>query len=482
MNDLAALRPAYCERRAEEEKIPEAGVCMSNSLNGSGAAASTFEFTASGATQSGRGQESRQAATPAFPAAGEGPLGLYIHIPFCARKCPYCDFNTYARLEPLYEAYSAALCRELGRWAARLDGRTVHTVFLGGGTPTVLSSGQLRRILELVHDRFALAAEVEISCEANPGIEDRGQFGLLHSLGVNRLSMGVQSFQAEELAFLGRIHDAEDALHAYDAAVNAGFTNINLDFMFGLPRQSVEAWNDSLGKALELAPRHVSLYSLIVEPDTPLAHWVETGQTPAPDDDMAAEMYETAMSRMGEAGYEQYEVSNWARGAGYVCRHNLLYWRNQEWVGVGPGAHSHMRLPSGLRGESIGDLPFKSGDACDGAERSGSPAVAVRWSNRKGVQGYIKRVGAGESPVDFHEEILAEVSMGETMMLGLRLVREGVPFARFEAMHGQPLAGAFGPSVDRLLEEGLLESDGERVRLTPRGLLVGNRVFSEFIA
>jgi len=409
-------------------------------------------------------------------------LGLYIHIPFCARKCPYCDFNTYARLEPLYEAYSEALCRELGRWAARLDGRTVHTVFLGGGTPTVLSAGQLRLILELVHDRFALADEAEISCEANPGIEDRGQFALLHSLGVNRLSMGVQSFQEEELAFLGRIHDAEDALHAYEAAVDAGFANINLDFMFGLPRQSVAAWHDSLGKALDLTPRHVSLYSLIVEPDTPLAHWVETGQTPAPDDDLAAEMYETAISRMGEADYEQYEVSNWARGAGYACRHNLLYWRNQEWIGVGPGAHSHLRFPTGLRGESIGDLPFMSGDACDEAAGSGAPVAAVRWSNRKGVQGYIKRVDAGESPVDFHEEISAEVSMGETMMLGLRLVREGVPFARFEAMHGQPLACAFGPSVDRLQEEGLLESDSERVRLTPKGLLVGNRVFSEFIA
>ena len=467
MNVLAALRPTYSERRALEEEatVPGAGACMPNSSNGSTAAASAVEFTTTNAAQT-----------------GAGPLGLYIHIPFCARKCPYCDFNTYARLEPLYEAYSQALCREIDRWAARLDGRTVDTVFLGGGTPTVLGSGQLRRILELVRDRFALAADVEISSEANPGIEDRGQFALLHSLGVNRLSMGVQSFQAEELAFLGRIHDAEDALRAYDAAVQAGFTNINLDFMFGLPRQSVEAWHDSLDKALDVAPRHVSLYSLIVEPDTPLAHWVETGQTPAPDDDMAAEMYEIAITRLGAAGYAQYEVSNWAQGAGFACRHNLLYWRNQEWIGVGPGAHSHLRYPTRLRGESIGDLTFLSGDACDGGTGSSAPAAAVRWSNRKGVQGYIKRVEADESPVDFHEALAAEVSMGETMMLGLRLVREGVSFARFEAMHGQPLRAAFGPSLDRLQDDGLLESDGERVRLTHAGLLVGNRVFSEFIA
>ncbi len=369
----------------------------------------------------------------------------------------------------------------MGRWAARLDGRTVDTVFLGGGTPTVLSSGQLGRILEQVHERFKLAGGAEISSEANPGIEDQGQFALLRRLGVNRLSMGVQSFQAAELEFLGRIHDAEDAVRAYDAALEAGFANINLDFMFGLPRQSVEAWNDSLDRALDLAPRHLSLYSLIVEPETPLAHWVETGKTPAPDDDVAAEMYEVAMSRLREAGYEQYEVSNWVQGAGFACRHNLLYWRNQEWIGVGPGAHSHLRYPAGLNGASTGERSFPFGGACDGVTGADAPAAAVRWSNVKGVQGYIRRVEADESPVSFHEALPAEVSMGETMMLGLRLVREGVPFARFEAMHGEPLRAAFGPSLDRLHEGGLLESDGERVRLTPKGLLVGNRVFSEFV-
>jgi len=439
MNVLAGLRPTHSERCAQDETL--------------------------------------------VPEAGEGPLGLYIHIPFCARKCPYCDFNTYARLEPLHEAYSQALCREMGRWAARLDGRTIDTVFLGGGTPTVLSSGQLSRILEQVHDRFELAVDVEFTSEANPGIEDRGQFALLRSLGVNRLSMGVQSFQPEELDFLGRIHDAEDALRAYDSAREAGLDNINLDFMFGLPRQSLEAWKDSLNKALELAPRHLSLYSLIVEPETPLAHWVETGRTPAPDDDLAAEMYEIAMSRLREAGYEQYEVSNWVRGAGFACRHNLLYWRNQEWIGVGPGAHSHLRFPTRLRREYTDDLAFLSGDSCDPATGSGAPAAAsARWSNVRGVQGYIRRVEADQSPVSFHEELPAGVSMGETMMLGLRLVREGVPFARFEAMHGQPMRTAFGPSLDRLHDGGLLESDGERVRLTPKGLLVGNRVFSEFVA
>lgn len=409
------------------------------------------------------------------------PLGLYIHIPFCARKCPYCDFNTYSRLEPLYESYTQRLCRELMRWASLLDGRTVQTVFVGGGTPTVLSGGQLTRIFKLVRAEFPLAEDAEISTEANPGTSDWDQFELLLELGVNRLSMGVQSFQPPELAFLGRIHSADDALRAYEAALRAGFANINLDFMFGLPQQSLEAWSDTLDKALELAPQHLSLYSLIVEPGTPLAHWVETGQTPPPDDDQAAALYETAMARLGKAGYLHYEVSNWARGKEFACRHNLIYWRNQDWIGVGPGAHSHLRYP--LSGRLRRQL---TGGGFDEALPEPNMSMqcgqaALRWSNHKSVKGYMKRVDSGETPVDFCEELQALVSMGETMMLGLRLVQEGVTFARFEALHGQPMHSVFGPKLERLQDAGMLDSNQERVRLTARGLLLGNRVFSEFV-
>ena len=412
----------------------------------------------------------------------ERPLGLYIHIPFCTRKCPYCDFNTYAGLEPLYESYTQTLCRELTRWAPLIDGRRVQTVFMGGGTPTVLRADQLTRIFELVHTEFSLEEEAEISAEANPGIEDWGQFALLRELGVNRLSMGVQSFQPQELAFLGRIHSADDARHAFDAASEAGFENINLDFMFGLPQQSLKAWSDTLDKALELAPRHLSLYSLIVEPDTPLWHWVETGQTSPPDDDLAAEQYEIAMARLRQSGYVHYELSNWTRGTEFACRHNLIYWRNQEWIGVGPGAHSHLRYP--LSAPLRRELTRGGTGAAADKTAAGLPCgqAARRWSNRKSVQGYMKRISSGETPVDLCEELPALVSMGETMMLGLRLVREGVAFARFEALHGQPMRAVFGPKLERLQDAGMLELNRERVRLTARGLLLGNRVFSEFVA
>ncbi|MCB9124329.1 MAG: radical SAM family heme chaperone HemW [Caldilineaceae bacterium] len=393
-------------------------------------------------------------------------LGLYIHIPFCARKCPYCDFNTYAGLESLHDTTVDALCIEMERWGPRLAGRTVSTVFVGGGTPTVLTAAQLERIFGAVHRCFTVDAGAEITCEANPGTVDQAKFGVLRSLGVNRLSMGVQSFQPAELHFLGRIHSVEDVGQAFATARKAGFDNINLDFIFGLPGQTEASWCDTLERALALAPEHLSLYSLIVEPNTPLFHWVENGSVPEPDEDQAALHYERAMERLAAGGYIQYEVSNWARRTGacrddetpeLASRHNLIYWRNDDYLGIGPGAHSHLRT------------------------EEGGVQVERRWGNRKPVPSYGKRMRAGDSVEDFAEEITPPVGMGETMMLGLRLVREGVPLDRFTALHGRSLSDAFGTEVDRLCGDGLLTVDARRVRLTPRGLMVGNRVFAQFL-
>jgi oxygen-independent coproporphyrinogen-3 oxidase len=268
---------------------------------------------------------------------------------------------------------------------------------------------------------------------------------------------------------LGRIHDVDDVYLAYAAARSAGFANINLDFMFGLPGQTPAAWEDTLGRALELEPDHLSLYSLIVEENTPLFHWVEMGQVDAPDDDLAAEHYELAMAYLAQAGYAHYEVSNWARvlpgerlGKGLparASRHNVNYWLNGEWLGIGPGAHSHLRVADGHGG-----------------------MLSRRSANRKPVAGYVRRLQDGDSVVDFTEEVDGPTSMGETMMLGLRLVEHGVTFDLFQRRYGLPLQAVYADELAELTRLGLLEVGVDRVRLSRRGLMLGNQVFARFIA
>ncbi len=409
------------------------------------------------------------------------PLGLYLHIPFCERKCPYCDFNTYAGLESLYQETVDALCIEMERWSERLADRKITTVFVGGGTPTVLDAQLLERLFAQLHDSFSISADAEITCEANPGTVDRAKFSTLRALGVNRLSMGVQSFQADELNFLGRIHTVDDVLQAWDAARSADFDNISLDFIFGLPEQKTDRWRQTLDRALDLKPEHLSLYSLIVEENTPLHHWVESGAVSSPDDDLAALHYEIAMECLGDAGYEQYEVSNWARSGpalpdgtegaeispessgkelvpGLACRHNLIYWRNQEYLGIGPGAHSHLWIPT-----------------VDGQ------MIEKRWGNHRPVAGYVRRMRGGEPVEAFSEQISSELSMGETLMLGLRLLNEGVALSDFRHRYDVGLRETYSDQVDELVAWGLLKNTGERIRLTERGLMVGNQVFLRFL-
>lgn len=413
--------------------------------------------------------EPRTAPASAAPFAWtqREPIGLYLHVPFCERKCPYCDFNTYAGLDDQFAAYVVALCRELADWGARLGRPEVATLFLGGGTPTVLDAEQLERILATANDSFRLLPNAELTCEANPGTVDRAKFAALRALGVNRLSMGVQSFQPEELAFLGRIHDVADVYRAFEAARAAGFDNLNLDFIFGVPGQTEATWADTLSAALALGPEHLSLYSLIVEPNTPLFTWVETGRVAVPDDDAAATLYELAQERLAVAGYVHYEVSNWARdgavrAAGesvpaFASRHNLGYWRNGEYLGVGPGAHSHLRV----------------------ADRTG--VTGRRWSNVRPVPGYIRRAGAGASAEASGEDLTDATAMGETMLLGLRLVDEGVPFAHFRQLHGADPREVYPTELAELAGWDLLTLDKECIRLTPRGLAVANQVTARFV-
>jgi len=395
--------------------------------------------------------------------------GLYLHIPFCERKCPYCDFNTYAGLQSIFQDTVDALCLEMKHWSAPLANRRISTIFLGGGTPTVLEDSQLGQLFETIHKYFQVNADAEITSEANPGTVDRAKFATLRALGVNRLSLGVQSLQPSELTFLGRIHDTNDVYRAVDAAREAGIENFNLDFMFGLPGQTLAAWEDTLNQAIALEPTHLSLYSLIVEPNTPLAHWVKSGIVTEPNEDEAADHYEHAMQRLKVAGFQHYEVSNWAKASAQptkqspnmpalASQHNLIYWRNGDYLGIGPGAHSHLRW-----------------------QDDNGNTINRRWGNRKPVPGYNKRVRQGTEPEEFHEDISERTSMGETMMLGLRLIDEGVELERFYNLHGVRLESIFADELSKLSKKGLLTIDDQQVRLTPAGLMIGNQVFMEFL-
>jgi oxygen-independent coproporphyrinogen-3 oxidase len=398
------------------------------------------------------------------------PLALYLHIPFCAVRCAYCDFNTYAGLEASFGPYTAALVQEIRAAGGQRGRPAVHTIFIGGGTPTVLPPDLLAHALDTCREAFDVALDAEITSEANPGTVDQARFAALRALGVNRLSMGVQSFDDDELRWLGRIHSATEAEAAFDAARAAGFANLNLDFIFGLPGQEPATWVRTLDRAIALGPEHLSLYSLIVEHDTPLADQVRRGAVTAPDDDLAADLYETACDTLAAAGYEQYEISNWAKGISestnqrisvhsplairhspFVCHHNLVYWRRESYLGFGAGAHSF-----------------------DGA-------AARRWWNVRPVPEYIRRITQGRPAEADGETLDRRTAMGETMMLGLRLIQEGVADARFRAQFGAGLDEAFGPVIERLTARGLLERLPDRVRLTPRGRLLGNQVFAAFL-
>lgn len=381
------------------------------------------------------------------------PLSLYLHIPFCARKCPYCDFNTYAGLQALFEPLSVALAREIMAAGAARGRPPVQTIFLGGGTPTVLSAGQLARLLDACAQAFTILPGAEITSEANPGTVDRARFADLVGLGVNRLSMGVQSFDPAELTFLGRIHSAADAEIAFDAARAAGFDNISLDFIFGLPEQRPASWQRTLQRALALAPEHLSLYSLIVEDGTPLADWVASGRVPAPDDDLAADLYEMAQASLAAAGYQQYEISNWARrhpaGRSFQSQHNLTYWRNADYLGFGPGAFS------GEQGR--------------------------RWSNLRSPAEYIRRLDAGQPVMNWQEQATPALARGETMMVGLRLLDEGVNRAAFRTRFGQDVTDVYPGILAELTARGLIEVTPTCVRLTPAAVLIGNQVFARFL-
>ena len=371
---------------------------------------------------------------------------LYIHIPFCLSKCHYCSFVSCAGGRELYEPYVAALIKELtviaGKARSPLD-----SVFIGGGTPSVLPSSLLAGIVAHCHALFVMASGAEISVESNPGTVDERYLRDLFQAGVNRLSLGVQSFEEGELKRIGRVHSGEDALLAMQSARNAGFANINLDLMYGLPGQTTQSWSESLGKALSLQPEHLSLYQLTIESGTLLADVINTGNLALPDEDEIIDMDQQTRRICLATGMLQYEISNYSL-AGYACRHNINYWMNGEYFACGTSAVSFIE----------GRRDKRTSDTLE----------------------YIDRIGRGLSAVDESECLTREASFRETVIMGLRMV-DGVCCATLFQRYDIDLVQYYGATLTRLLQLQLVELTDTHLRLTDSGRILANQIMAELV-
>jgi len=377
------------------------------------------------------------------------PQAVYIHIPFCTNKCYYCDFNSYVLKGQPVDAYLDALEREMELTVNQLPPTSgIRSVFVGGGTPTVLTPPQMEKFLKLVAAYFPTgSSDLEFSMEANPGTTDEEKLAAMKEGGVNRISFGVQSFDNALLERIGRIHNTDDVYRSLENARKVGFTNMSIDLMFGLPKQTVEVMESTLEEALKLDLKHYSIYSLKVEEHTLFYNLYQKNELPLPDEDEELAMYQLIMRKLEQAGYAQYEISNFAK-PGFESRHNTTYWRNEPYYGLGAGAHGYAR--------------------------------GMRQVNVKGVQAYIDAAAKG-LPILERLEVSEQEAMEDFMMVGLRLL-EGVKKADFRSQFGREIEDTFGATIQSLLAKGLLEQSDEGYRLSKQGLLLGNEVFGSFLS
>ena len=392
-------------------------------------------------------------------------MGLYVHVPFCKTKCPYCDFNTYQGIENLIEPFLPAITSEITCWGDALAYPPVKSVFFGGGTPSYLPPGDIERILVAIQSSFQVDPAAEISIEANPGDLDEAACAGILNQGVNRLSIGVQSLDNDLLNLLGRRHQASEAVEAFQSARQAGFDNVNLDLMYGLPNQSMEQWQKTLSSLIELTPEHISLYALTIEEGTPMHRWAAEGKIPEPDSDLAADMYQHAREVLAEAGYHHYEISNWSL-PDRACEHNLVYWENGPYLGVGPGAHSRLGEYRFWTVLSPRDYNTKAATWADSGVQPLADLVETALQGIPTLGGW--------------EHLSLETTCSETMFLGLRLL-DGLNLSEASAIAGTDLAKKFQTPIQECLNLGLLEQDGDCLKLTMQTYLVANQAFTRFL-
>lgn len=372
--------------------------------------------------------------------------GLYIHIPFCEKKCDYCDFYSITALDRR-DDFVSALQREIEIRAPLFSGYTFKTVYFGGGTPSLLEENQMLQIWEALGSNFKFAHQTETTIEANPGTLARSKLNFLEEVGFNRLSLGVQSFNADELTFLGRIHSVQDVYENFQFAREAGFNNINIDLMTAFPGITMDSFRKSLQEAIILRPEHISCYTLIFEPGTVFHNKMSKGKLNPLEGDEEASYYGMASEALKGSGYYRYEISNFSLGEASLCKHNLIYWNHKPYLGLGPSAHSFVNNQ--------------------------------RYANKRSLSNYVDELNNGNLPVDFQETLSADDLMFEYMLLNLRL-QKGINLTDFSARFGFDCNEKFRTKINFLSENDLIEVDDQYLRLSERGWLFADSIAAYF--
>ena len=411
---------------------------------------------------------------------------LYFHIPFCTHRCAYCDFNTYAGQENSIPEYVQALCKEIEFVGLNSPEKiNLHTIFFGGGTPSLLSPDHFSLIFQAVRRHFNLLESSEITIEANPGTVSFDNLKRYRAIGINRISLGVQSANGEELRMLERAHNFLNVIEGVASARKAGFDNLNLDLIYGLPEQTLPTWQKTVRRILDLHPEHISAYALTLEHGTPFGRWSARGMLPTPDPDLAADMYEWASDTFEAEGYTQYEISNWSK-ENRQCRHNLQYWRGLPYLGLGAGAHGYAngyRISNVLRIKTYID---RWGNDQNPTIEKDVPEIQLKATESLKTKVDFPFTAA---TVNFHRQTHQE-DISEFMITGLRLTQEGVSPETFQQRFGYELMEVYGDEIEELTRLGLLErinmasevfGTSEAIRLTHHGRLLGNQVFLRFV-